>query len=154
VDGAKGGDQGECGLAKHAPNSVSGLRVTCAGSHTRRPCTLRPARHTPEVGAGCGKAARPVLCGGRIVICVPTAIRISPRNPSAKPVAICEPANSCIHHVHVEASAGIISRQIIPNAAIQLDSGSPARTLVSQHQTARHYRFPSGNSHPSSRTVC
>jgi hypothetical protein len=35
---------------------------------------LRPARHTPEVGAGCGKAARPVLCGGRIAICVPTAI--------------------------------------------------------------------------------
>ena len=40
---------------------------------------LRPARHTPEVEAGCGKAARPVLCGGRIAICVPTAIRISPR---------------------------------------------------------------------------
>jgi hypothetical protein len=38
---------------------------------------LRPARHTPEVGAGCGKAARPVLCGGRIAICVPTAIRIA-----------------------------------------------------------------------------
>jgi hypothetical protein len=34
----------------------------------------RPARHTPEVEAGCGKAARPVLCGGRIAICVPTAI--------------------------------------------------------------------------------
>jgi hypothetical protein len=31
---------------------------------------------TPEVGAGCGKAARPVLCEGRIAICVPTAIRI------------------------------------------------------------------------------
>jgi hypothetical protein len=28
----------------------------------------------PEVEAGCGKAARPVLCGGRIAICVPTAI--------------------------------------------------------------------------------
>jgi hypothetical protein len=41
---------------------------------------LRPARHTPKVGAGCGKAARPVLCGGRIAICVPTAIRISLRN--------------------------------------------------------------------------
>ena len=38
---------------------------------------LRPARHTPEVEAGCGKAARPVLCGGRIAICVPTAILIS-----------------------------------------------------------------------------
>jgi hypothetical protein len=37
---------------------------------------LRPARHISEVGAGCGKAARPVLCGGRIVMCVPTAIRL------------------------------------------------------------------------------
>jgi hypothetical protein len=29
------------------------------------------------VEAGCGKAACPVLCGGCIAICVPTAIRIS-----------------------------------------------------------------------------
>jgi hypothetical protein len=45
---------------------------------------LRPARHTPEVGAGCGKAARPVLCGGRIAICVPTAIRISAVSPPTR----------------------------------------------------------------------
>ncbi len=31
-------------------------------------------RQTPEVGAGCGNAARPVLCGGRAVMRVPTAI--------------------------------------------------------------------------------
>jgi hypothetical protein len=31
-------------------------------------------RQTPEVGAVCGKAARTDLCGGRIAICVPTAI--------------------------------------------------------------------------------
>ena len=30
-------------------------------------------RHTPEVGAVCGKAARTVLCGGRSVTSVPTA---------------------------------------------------------------------------------
>src|SRR6202051_5412907 len=36
----------------------------------------RPARQPPEVEAGFGKAARPVLCGGRIAICVPTAIFI------------------------------------------------------------------------------
>jgi hypothetical protein len=30
-------------------------------------------RHTPEVGAVCGKAARTVLCGGREVTRVPTA---------------------------------------------------------------------------------
>src|SRR5216684_259878 len=40
---------------------------------------LEPIRHvrrqTPEVGAVCGKAARTVLCGGRSVMGVPTAIR-------------------------------------------------------------------------------
>jgi hypothetical protein len=30
-------------------------------------------RHTPEVGAVCGKAARTVLCGGRSAMSVPTA---------------------------------------------------------------------------------
>jgi hypothetical protein len=44
---------------------------------------LRPARHISEVGAGCGKAARPVLCGGRIAMCVPTATRISPVSDTA-----------------------------------------------------------------------
>ena len=34
-------------------------------------------RQTPEVGAVCGKAARTVLCGGRPVMGVPTAIHIS-----------------------------------------------------------------------------
>jgi hypothetical protein len=54
VDGAKGGDQGECDLAKHAPNSVSGLRVTCAGSRTRGPCTcgllVTHPRWEPDAG--------------------------------------------------------------------------------------------------------
>src|SRR5882724_7637952 len=31
-------------------------------------------RHSPEVGAVCGKAARTVLCGGRSAMGVPTAI--------------------------------------------------------------------------------
>src|SRR3954463_8684685 len=64
VGGAKGRDQGECGPAKHVPDAEPGKRVTGAGTHTeggQRP--LR--RHTPKVGAVCGKAARTVLCGGR-----------------------------------------------------------------------------------------
>ena len=60
VGGAKDGDQGECGPAKHALDSEPGSRVTGAGPHTACLC-----RHTPEVGAVCGKAARTVLCGGR-----------------------------------------------------------------------------------------
>ena len=39
------------------------------------PLAQRPfRRQTPEVGAVCGKAARTVLCGGRAVMRVPTAI--------------------------------------------------------------------------------
>src|SRR5205823_1061471 len=57
--GAKGGDQGECGPAKHVPGAEPDKRVTGAGTHTAI------CRHTPEVGAVCGKAARTVLCGGR-----------------------------------------------------------------------------------------
>src|SRR5439155_11368610 len=57
--GAKGGDQGECGPAKHVPGAEPDKRVTGAGTPTAI------CRHTPEVGAVCGKAARTVLCGGR-----------------------------------------------------------------------------------------
>jgi hypothetical protein len=57
VDGAKGGGQGKCGPVKHAPNSVSGRRVTCAGPHTAA-VQLWLSRQIPEVGAVCGKAAR------------------------------------------------------------------------------------------------
>jgi len=34
VSGAKDGDQGKCGSAKHAPGSVPGKCVTGAGTHT------------------------------------------------------------------------------------------------------------------------
>src|SRR5215468_4920908 len=60
VGGAKGGGQGECAPAKHVLDSEPGSRVTGAGAYTASNC-----RHTPEVGAVCGKAARTVLCGGR-----------------------------------------------------------------------------------------
>src|SRR5205085_7821455 len=33
-------------------------------------------RQTSKVGAGCGNAARPVLCGGCSVMGIPTAIRV------------------------------------------------------------------------------
>ena len=60
VGGAKGGDRGKCAPAKHALDTEPGSRVTGAGAHTASIC-----RHTPKVGAVCGKAARTVLCGGR-----------------------------------------------------------------------------------------
>ena len=68
VGGAKGQGQGKYAPAKHALDSEPGSRVTGAGPHT---ASIR--RHTPEVGAVCGKAACTDLCGGREVTRVPTA---------------------------------------------------------------------------------
>jgi hypothetical protein len=38
ASGAKGGDQGECGSAEHAPDSEPHKRVTGAGPHTASIC--------------------------------------------------------------------------------------------------------------------
>ena len=71
--GAKGGDQGECGPAKHAPDADPGSRDPGAGPRTASRSALRC--QTPKVGAGCLSRASPDLCGGRPVMAVPTAIR-------------------------------------------------------------------------------
>ena len=42
VGGAKGGDQGKCKPAKHAPDSEPGKRVTGAGAHAASICRLDP----------------------------------------------------------------------------------------------------------------
>ena len=70
--GVEGGDQGEHGPAKHAPDPEPGARDPGAGP---RAASARAAlrRHTPEVGAGCSNRARPDLCGGRPTMDVPTA---------------------------------------------------------------------------------
>src|SRR5215207_3269252 len=47
--GAKGGDQGECGPAKHVPGAEPGKRVTGAGAHTASACRLDP-RWEPYAG--------------------------------------------------------------------------------------------------------
>ena len=65
---------------RHVPDTVPGKRVTDAGARTDG-CKALPS--LSEVGAGCGKAARPDLCGGTGVTRFPTAIdsrlwRISP----------------------------------------------------------------------------
>ena len=49
----------------------SRISVSQAMERIRKVQTL--CRHTPEVGAVCGKAARTVLCGGRSAMSVPTA---------------------------------------------------------------------------------
>jgi hypothetical protein len=49
VDGAKGGDQGECEPAKHVPGAEPDKRVTGAGSHAATTCRLGP-RWEPYAG--------------------------------------------------------------------------------------------------------
>src|SRR5437667_5805688 len=56
--GAKGGGQGECEPAKHAPDSEPGKRVTRAGAHTAKrkkekkasPSNTRGGSRVPELG--------------------------------------------------------------------------------------------------------
>ena len=69
--GAKGGGQGEREPMPHVPDTGPGKRVTGAGARTEG---RKASRQISEVGAVCGKAARTVLCGGRSVMGVPTAI--------------------------------------------------------------------------------
>jgi hypothetical protein len=45
------------------------------------------------------------------------------------------------------------SKAAVPNSVIRLDSGNPVKTSVSQYQTARPYRFRSGNFRPSTPTA-
>jgi hypothetical protein len=49
VGGAKGGDQGECGPAKHALDAAPGSRVTGVGTHAATACRLDP-RWEPYAG--------------------------------------------------------------------------------------------------------
>src|SRR6202043_3635083 len=65
------GGQGEREPMPHVPGTGPGKRVTGAGARTEG---REASRQTSEVGAVCGKAARTVLCGGRPVMGVPTAI--------------------------------------------------------------------------------
>ena len=67
-------------ISKARSDTVPDKRDTGAGTHTANR-TSAARRHTPEVGAVCGKAARTDLCGGRSAMSVPTAtVAYAPRN--------------------------------------------------------------------------
>src|SRR5439155_10369866 len=54
-------------------DDAAGRRLAPETDHPPSLAERSLRRHTPEVGAVCGKAARTVLCGGRSVTSVPTA---------------------------------------------------------------------------------
>ena len=59
----RAGTKGNAGQQSTHQTQSWTARATGAGTHTESGHPL--CRHIPEVGAGCGKAARPDLCGGR-----------------------------------------------------------------------------------------
>src|SRR5216684_4022077 len=68
----RAGTEGNAGQqsTRRAQNRES---VSQALERVRQAAKRSPCRQTPEVGAGCGKSARPDLCGGRPATDVPTA---------------------------------------------------------------------------------
>src|SRR5262249_30637089 len=115
--GAKGGGQGECAPAKHALDSEPGSRVTGAGAYTACLC-----RHTPEVGAVCGKAVCTVLCGGRDENRVPTAT--APR----------------VHHAARWRGCRVSARGACAAAAIINSTARATRSYSSQRQKRESIR--------------
>jgi hypothetical protein len=95
VGGAKGRDQGECGPAKHVPDTAPGRRITRAGAHTQSrkrkeegqvhralsPCQRRPAQggvlSTQEEHR---TGSRSTPCAGRDGRWAPTRRSASGRN--------------------------------------------------------------------------
>ncbi len=73
----RAGTEGNAGQqsTRRAQNRES---VSQALGRVRQAAKRSPCRQTPEVGAGCGKPARPDLCGGRPETDVPTANGDSP----------------------------------------------------------------------------
>src|ERR1700730_8337496 len=61
---------------RHRAVDAVGGRLASETDHPPSLAERALRRHTPEVGAVCGKAARPDLGGGREVTRVPTATRI------------------------------------------------------------------------------
>jgi hypothetical protein len=74
----RAGSKGNAGQ-QSTRRTQSRASVSQALERIRKAISL--CRHTPEVGAVCGKAARTVLCGGREVTRVPTATKESAFNP-------------------------------------------------------------------------
>jgi hypothetical protein len=54
-------------------DDAAGERLASETDHPSPLAQRSVCRHTPEVGAVCGKAAGTALCGGRSVMSVPTA---------------------------------------------------------------------------------
>jgi len=68
----RGGAEGNA-TQRHAPDTEPSKACHSSWIAYGEAATLL-RRQTPEVGAVCGKSARTVLCGGRAVMRVPTAV--------------------------------------------------------------------------------
>src|SRR6185312_3660253 len=90
------------------------------------PSTIR--RHSPEVGAVCGKAARTVLCGGRSAMSVPTAtVACAPRNDDERRDSSLLREGDASREVFVTGEALMLS------ATVKEDAGDDEHSRHRQH---------------------
>src|SRR4029079_2802847 len=90
----RAGTKGNAGQQSTHQTQSWTARATGAGTHTES--GSHPlCRHIPEVGAGCGKAARPDLCGGRAM--KRTSLPLTRREPQPLCCALISPnlVNAC-----------------------------------------------------------
>src|ERR1700757_2029730 len=102
VGGAKDGDQGECGPAKHALDSEPGSRVTGAGPHTACLC-----RHTPEVGEAMGRAAEVVAPSSSIR--TDGGCPVVQINDLSRSLAAFDPISTLVVVVEMSKASGLVS---------------------------------------------
>jgi hypothetical protein len=117
IAGAKGFHSLEgntCGTAMRGADALPGSKATsrAKGSH-RNLGGLRVARslrrHTPEVGAVCGKAARTDLCGGaRDETRVPTATATAVHRPARRSGDVAGVASSSLAVTHCAHLLGLV----------------------------------------------
>jgi hypothetical protein len=95
-------------------DDAAGERLASGTNHPTSLAERSLRRHTPEVGAVCGKAARTVLCGGREVTRVPTAS-----------IAVCCTAYVAYWHIaSIRCGAKVRTRSERSGHAESVGSGS------------------------------
>src|ERR1700716_3599164 len=81
-------------------------------------------RHSPEVGAVCGKAARTDLCGGRSAMSVPTAIAaLAMTRSSRRTLALAAQCARGVDESSAQRGRGECRMPVAPAASCALGSG-------------------------------
>src|SRR5439155_12415917 len=102
--GAKGGGQGECEPATHAPDSEPGKRVTRAGAHT---ANRKGFAVTPKVGEAMGRAAEVVAPSSSIR--TDGGCPVVQVNDLSRSLAAFDPASTLVVVVEMSKASWLVS---------------------------------------------